>query len=150
MPTPVKYKLKDCDMMKNFMTLGSLTWGREFEEDSGESGATPLLWDDAVMTVYNCHTPVLKSTEPKPPYVHEEGGGSDRWGPLGSDMREETLFTDCANSKKRRLLANTPRLLTPSWPSGPSARTAAYGAKWAGIARGWEGWARIGGKIISE
>jgi hypothetical protein len=36
---------------------------------------------------------------------------------------------DCANSKKRRLLANTPRLLKPS---GPSACTAACGAKRAG------------------
>jgi hypothetical protein len=57
----------------------------------------------------------------------EEGGGSDGWGPLGSDVREETSLTDCANSKKRRLLANTPRLLRPSGPSGPSACAAAYG-----------------------
>jgi hypothetical protein len=33
---------------------------------------------------------------------------------------------DCANSKKRRLLANTPRLLRPS---GPSVCTVACGAK---------------------
>jgi hypothetical protein len=43
--------------------------------------------------------------------------------------REETSLMDCANLKKRRLLANTPRLLRPS---GPSARTAACGAKRAG------------------
>jgi hypothetical protein len=55
--------------------------------------------------------------------------------------REETPLTDCANSKKRRLLENTPRL------SGPSVRTAACGAKRAGAALGWAG---IGGKIISE
>jgi hypothetical protein len=42
--------------------------------------------------------------------------------------REETSLTDCANSKKRHLLANTPRLLMPS---GLSVRTAACGAKWA-------------------
>jgi hypothetical protein len=54
---------------------------------------------------------------------------------------------DCANLKKRRLLANTPRLLRPSGPSGPSARTAACGAKQAGAARGWAG---IRGKIIFE
>jgi hypothetical protein len=80
----------------------------------------------------------------------EEGGGSDEWGPLGSDVREETPLTDCANSKKRRLLANTPRLLRLSGPSGPSARTAACRAKRAVAARGWAGWAGIGGKIISE
>jgi hypothetical protein len=38
-------------------------------------------------------------------------------------------LTDCANLKKRGLLANTPRLLRPS---GPSACTAASGAKRAG------------------
>jgi hypothetical protein len=43
--------------------------------------------------------------------------------------REEASLTDCANSKKRRLLANTPRLLRPS---GPSACTAACGVKRAG------------------
>jgi hypothetical protein len=65
----------------------------------------------------------------------KEGGGSDGWGPLGSYVREETPLTDCANSKKRRLLVNTPRLLRPSGPSGPSARTAACGVKLAGAAR---------------
>jgi hypothetical protein len=80
----------------------------------------------------------------------EEGGGFDGWGPLGSDVREETPLTDYANSKKRRLLANTLRLLRPSGPSGPSARTAACEAKRAVAARGWAGWAGIGGKIISE
>jgi hypothetical protein len=43
--------------------------------------------------------------------------------------REEMPLTDCANSKKRRLLANTPRLLRPS---GPSVCTAACGVKRAG------------------
>jgi hypothetical protein len=37
---------------------------------------------------------------------------------------------DCTNSKKRRLLANTPRLL---WLTGPSAWTVACGAKRAGM-----------------
>jgi hypothetical protein len=50
----------------------------------------------------------------------EEGGGSDGWGPLGSDVREETSLTDCANSKKRRLLANPPRRLRPNGLSGSS------------------------------
>jgi hypothetical protein len=60
-------------------------------------------------------------------------GGSDGWGPLGSDVTEETPLTNCANSKKRRLLANTPRLLRPSGPSGPSARTTTYGAGLDGL-----------------
>jgi hypothetical protein len=37
---------------------------------------------------------------------------------------------DCANSKKRRLLANTPRLLRPS---GLSVCTTACGVKRAGV-----------------
>jgi hypothetical protein len=67
----------------------------------------------------------------------EEGGGSDGWGPLGSDVREETSLTDSTNSKKRRLLANTPRLLRPS---GPSARTTACGRS----GRGCSGLGRMG------
>jgi hypothetical protein len=70
----------------------------------------------------------------------EEGGGSDGWGPLGSDVREETPLTDCANSKKRRLLANTPRLLRSSGPSGPSERTTACGRSGRGCSGlGWMG-----------
>jgi hypothetical protein len=30
---PVKHKLKDCTMMKNFMTLGALSMGKKPEED---------------------------------------------------------------------------------------------------------------------
>jgi hypothetical protein len=40
-------------MMKNFMILGSLTWGMELEEDSGGSDTMPFPWEDVVMTVYN-------------------------------------------------------------------------------------------------
>jgi hypothetical protein len=61
--------------------------------------------------------------------------------------REETSLMNCANSKKRRLLANMPRQLGPS---GPSVRTAACGAKRVGAAWGRAGWAGIGGKIISK
>jgi hypothetical protein len=42
-------------MMKNFMTPGSLTQGRELEEDLGGSDVTPFLGEDAVMTVYDGH-----------------------------------------------------------------------------------------------
>jgi hypothetical protein len=34
---PVNHKLKDYVMMKNFMTLGSLTWDKEPEEHPGGS-----------------------------------------------------------------------------------------------------------------
>jgi hypothetical protein len=39
---PVKHKLKECDIMKNFMTSGFLTWAMEPEEDPGGSDAMPF------------------------------------------------------------------------------------------------------------
>jgi hypothetical protein len=71
----------------------------------------------------------------------EEEGGSDGWGPLGSDVRGNAI-DGLRYSKKRHYLANTPRLLRPS---GPSARTAAYGRS-GQAARGYAGWAGIRGK----
>jgi hypothetical protein len=50
---PIKHKLKDCNMMNNFMILGSLTRGMELDEDSGESDIMPFPKEDAVMMVYN-------------------------------------------------------------------------------------------------
>jgi hypothetical protein len=41
----------DCDMVKNFMTSGSLTRGRQLEEDPGGSDTTSFPREDAVMTV---------------------------------------------------------------------------------------------------
>jgi hypothetical protein len=48
----IMHKLKDCGMMKNFMTSGSLTRDKEPEEDMGESDSTPFNEEDAVMMVY--------------------------------------------------------------------------------------------------
>jgi hypothetical protein len=47
----IKHKLKDCDMMKNFMVSGSLTRGRELDEDLGGSDTMPFPEEDAVMIV---------------------------------------------------------------------------------------------------
>jgi hypothetical protein len=49
----IKSKLKDCDMMKIFMTTGSLTRGKEPEGDSSEKGMTPIPGEEVVMTVYD-------------------------------------------------------------------------------------------------
>jgi hypothetical protein len=49
---PIKHKLKDCDMMRSFMTSGSLTWGTELDEGSDRSDTTPFLEENAVMTVF--------------------------------------------------------------------------------------------------
>jgi hypothetical protein len=40
-------------MMKNFMISGSLTRGRELDEDSGESDVMPIPRENVVMTVYD-------------------------------------------------------------------------------------------------
>jgi hypothetical protein len=39
---PMKYKLKDCDMMKNFMALRSLTRDLEVNEVPNEGDVTPF------------------------------------------------------------------------------------------------------------
>jgi hypothetical protein len=50
---PVKHKLKDCDMMKNFMISWSLTQAIELDEDPGGSDTIPFPGEDAVMMVYD-------------------------------------------------------------------------------------------------
>jgi hypothetical protein len=50
---PTKHKLKDYDMMTNFMTSVSLTRGMELEEDLGGNDVMPFPGVDAVMTVYD-------------------------------------------------------------------------------------------------
>jgi hypothetical protein len=49
---PIGHKLKDYDMMRSFMTSGSLTWGTELDEDPGGSDTTPFPRENALMTVY--------------------------------------------------------------------------------------------------
>jgi hypothetical protein len=49
---PIKHKLKDCSMMKNFMTSVFLTRDRELEEDVGGSDVTPFPREDVVTMVY--------------------------------------------------------------------------------------------------
>jgi hypothetical protein len=57
----IKHKLKDCDMIKKFMTSGSLTRDKETEEDLGGRGITPFLREHVVMTVYDgCPTSGLR------------------------------------------------------------------------------------------
>jgi hypothetical protein len=54
---PIKHKLKDCDMMKNFMISRSLTRGMELNKDLDGSNTMPFPVEDAVMTVYGARTP---------------------------------------------------------------------------------------------
>jgi hypothetical protein len=45
-------------MIKNFMTLGTLTRGRELEEDLGRSDTMPFPEEDAIMMVYDGRPPL--------------------------------------------------------------------------------------------
>jgi hypothetical protein len=51
--TPIKHKLKNCSMMKNFMASGSLTRGMELDEVPEEGDVTPFPREDAVMMIYD-------------------------------------------------------------------------------------------------
>jgi hypothetical protein len=52
---PVRHKLKDCGMMRSFMTSGCLTWGAE--PDEGPNGSNVWLFpeENAIMTVFKGH-----------------------------------------------------------------------------------------------
>jgi NAD-dependent dihydropyrimidine dehydrogenase PreA subunit len=50
---PIKHKLRDCDMMKNFMASGSLAQVMEVNEIPDEGDTTPFPGQDAVMTIYD-------------------------------------------------------------------------------------------------
>jgi hypothetical protein len=50
---PIKHKLKECGMMKNFMTTGALTKGKEPKGDSGRKGVTPYPEEEVVMVIYD-------------------------------------------------------------------------------------------------
>jgi hypothetical protein len=67
----------------------------------------------------------------------EEGGGSDGWGLLGSDVRERKLEEEAPFGKY-------PKVAQAEWAER------AHGGLQSEAGRGWAGWAGIGGKIISE
>jgi hypothetical protein len=48
----IRHKLKDCGMMRNFMTSGTLTWGTELDEGTNGSNTTPFPEDNTITTVY--------------------------------------------------------------------------------------------------
>jgi hypothetical protein len=48
---PIKHKLKDCNMMKSFMILGSLTRATELDEDPSGRDTMPFPREDAFMMV---------------------------------------------------------------------------------------------------
>jgi hypothetical protein len=48
---PIWHKLKDYDMMRSFITSGSLTWGVELNEAPNGSDTMPFPEENTVMTV---------------------------------------------------------------------------------------------------
>jgi hypothetical protein len=50
---PVKHKLKDCTMMKNFMTLGAFSKSRKPGGDPGGKSAAPIPGEAGVMTIFD-------------------------------------------------------------------------------------------------
>jgi hypothetical protein len=50
---PIKYKLRDCGMMKNFMASGPLTRGMKVNEVPDEGDTMPFPKGHAVMTIYD-------------------------------------------------------------------------------------------------
>jgi hypothetical protein len=54
---PIQHKLKDCGMMRSFLTLGSLTWGAELDEDPHGSDMMTFPEENTIMMVYGGRSP---------------------------------------------------------------------------------------------
>jgi hypothetical protein len=54
---PVRHKLKECTMMKNYMNLGALAKGKKHEGDLGGKATAPFPREEAVMSIYDRHVP---------------------------------------------------------------------------------------------
>jgi hypothetical protein len=55
---PIRHKLKDCGMMRSFMTSRLLTWGAELNEGSNGSDTTPFPRENVILTVYRGRPPL--------------------------------------------------------------------------------------------
>jgi hypothetical protein len=49
---PVRHELKNCDMMRCFMTSGSITWSAKLNEGSNGSDTTSFPKENVIMMVY--------------------------------------------------------------------------------------------------
>jgi hypothetical protein len=54
---PIKHKLKECTMMKNFMTSGDHSKGKKPKGDLGKKGPTPFPGEEAVISIYGGPVP---------------------------------------------------------------------------------------------
>jgi hypothetical protein len=58
---PIKHRLRDCNMMKNFMASGSPARGMEVDEVPDEGDTTPFPREDAVLMIYDgCPSPGMR------------------------------------------------------------------------------------------
>jgi hypothetical protein len=49
---PIRYNLKECFMMKNYMTMGAFPKGKKPEGDSAKKSAAPFPEEKVVMPIY--------------------------------------------------------------------------------------------------
>jgi hypothetical protein len=54
---PVRHKLKECSMMKNYMTTRDLARGKKPEGDPGGKVTVPFPEEEAVMSIYGGPVP---------------------------------------------------------------------------------------------
>jgi hypothetical protein len=54
---PVRHNLKECSMMKNYMTTGALTKGKKPEDDAAQKATASFPGEKAVMSIYGGHIP---------------------------------------------------------------------------------------------
>jgi hypothetical protein len=76
---PVMHRLKDYDMMRSFMTSGSLTRGAELDEGPDGSNMTPFTKENAIRTVHGGCPPSgrcrVSSLSPRAPARYSVGHG---------------------------------------------------------------------------
>jgi hypothetical protein len=78
---PVRHKLKDCRLMRSFMTSWSLTWGTDLDKGPDRSGTTRFPKENAVMMVFEgCPLFGGHCKSSLGPRISTHGG----WGPGGS------------------------------------------------------------------
>jgi hypothetical protein len=58
---PIMYSLKECTLMKNYMTTGSLVRNKKSKGDLGRKAAPPFLEEKVVMLIYGGPPPPHES-----------------------------------------------------------------------------------------
>jgi hypothetical protein len=79
----IKYKLRDCSLMKSFMTTGSLSRGMEVDEGPIEGDAMPFLREDVVMMIFGRH-PSLEKRRGLDPSTQTPSHSNQGWGGHGN------------------------------------------------------------------